>query len=144
MIGICTGHQLLNVLSGGTLYQDLEIQEPRAVGHAYEEHAIETRDDSSLRRILGRGARVQSVHHQAVRRLGARLRVVAASPDGVVEAVERTDRFAVGVQWLPESAPDETPSRLLAEAFVAHASRRAGHGARTANRHGPERWRVAQ
>lgn len=126
LVGICSGHQLLNVLSGGTLYQDLERQDPRAARHSDDEHQIETTSESTLRRVVGSASIVESVHHQAVRRLGARLRVAATSPDGVVEGIERTDRaFAVGVQWHPERAPGTAPSRLLAEAFVEHTARRA-------------------
>ena len=47
---------------------------------------------------------VNSLHHQAVGRIGDGLRVVAKCPDGVIEAIERidSDRFLIGVQWHPE------------------------------------------
>jgi putative glutamine amidotransferase len=68
---------------------------------------------------------VQSVHHQAVRKLGRHLRVTAASPDGVVETIEREDRsFMVGLQWHPEDTASR-PGSMIAEALVEAAGRRA-------------------
>jgi putative glutamine amidotransferase len=66
---------------------------------------------------------VQSVHHQAVGRLGDGLRAVAWSEDGVIEAVESERHpFVIGVQWHPEldALSDPRPMRLF-EALVAGA-----------------------
>jgi putative glutamine amidotransferase len=121
LLGVCSGHQLLNVASGGTLHQHLREDAP----HTGEEHAVHARGQSRIRATLGTRVRVRSDHHQGVRRVGARLRVAATSPDGLVEAVERADRrFAVGVQWRPQVAGDEPASRRLAEALVAAAGAR--------------------
>jgi putative glutamine amidotransferase len=128
LIGVCRGHQLLNVLTGGTLYQDVELAGPSRVAHTAEPHPVSTAAESTVRDLVGRRPSVPSEHHQAVRRIGRSLRVAAVSADGMVESVERTDRrFAVGVQWKPPRAPDEPPSRRLAEALVerAAAQRRA-------------------
>jgi putative glutamine amidotransferase len=126
MLSICTGHQLLNVLSGGTLHQDLPTGDPRYAKHGIHRHSVTVHGAGNVQRAVGSEAMVSSVHHQAVERLGARLRVVATSPDGLIEGIERTDHsFAIGVQWQPELSPDQTPSRLLAEAFVEQAGRRA-------------------
>ena len=74
--------------------------------------------------MAGRAANVHSNHHQAIRRLGRRLRVAASSPDGLVEVIERTDRrFAVGLQWHPEETEGEQGDRV-AQALVAAASGR--------------------
>src|SRR5919107_921283 len=125
LIGVCRGHPLLNILSGGTLYQDVELAGPSPLEHTTEAHAVSTAAASTLRGLVGRRSSVPSEHHQAVRRLGRSLRVAAASADGMVESVERTDRrFAVGVQWKPPLAPDDAPSRRLAEALVEHATAR--------------------
>jgi gamma-glutamyl-gamma-aminobutyrate hydrolase PuuD len=125
IVGICRGHQLLNVLSGGTLFQDLK--EDGGLPHAYERHDVRTAGDSSARALFGRDPSVSSFHHQAVSKLGRDLRVTAVSPDGVVETVERTDRrFAIGVQWHPQGDPDSKPSKMLAEALLEQAvARRA-------------------
>jgi len=118
---VCSGHQLLNLATGGTLHQHL----PAGERHTGEEHAIRTRDLTRARSALGTRVRVRSNHHQGVRRLGARLRVTATSPDGVVEGIERADRrFAVGVQWRPQTDADAPGSRRLAEALTAAAARR--------------------
>jgi putative glutamine amidotransferase len=119
VLGICSGHQLLNVASGGTLHQHLREDAP----HAGDEHAVHAQ--GRLRRLLGARMRVRSDHHQGVRRIGARLRVTATSPDGLVEGIERADRrFTVGVQWRAQASPDEPASRRLAEALVQAAGAR--------------------
>jgi putative glutamine amidotransferase len=74
---------------------------------------------SRLGRILRPGTlSVNSFHHQAVHRLGAGLRIVAAASDGTVEAIEGAG-FVLGVQWHAETLPAH---RALFEALVAAAS----------------------
>ena len=122
IIGVCRGHQLLNIAAGGNLYQDVVRDGVARVDHDTGDHLLETHADGSLRRILGRSLLVRSEHHQAIRRLGHRLRVVATSPDGVIETIERDDRrFALGLQWHPELDPGGRGD-LVAAAFV-HATR---------------------
>jgi putative glutamine amidotransferase len=126
VLGVCSGHQLLNIISGGTLWQDLETDRAARVAHGATEHRVRTNRVSVVRTMLGREAPVPSDHHQAIRRIGAKLRPSAVSPDGVVEAIERTDRrFALGVQWHPELAVGSTPSNQIADNLVEHAARRA-------------------
>lgn len=124
-VGICRGHQLLNVASGGNLYQDVVQEGLTSVDHDRANHRVDTDSRGSLRGVLGRFAGVESNHHQAIRRLGRDLQVTASSPDGVVEGIERTDRrFALGLQWHPECPGDERGSRI-AEALVEAALARA-------------------
>jgi anthranilate synthase component 2/putative glutamine amidotransferase len=124
-VGICRGHQLLNVASGGNLYQDVVRDGLTSVDHDRANHRVDTNSRGSLRGVLGRSAGVESDHHQAIRRLGRDLQVTASSPDGVVEGIERTDRrFALGLQWHPERPDDERGARI-AEALVAAAVARA-------------------
>ncbi len=124
-VGICRGHQLLNVVSGGNLYQDVVQDGLTSVDHDRANHRVDTHSPGSLRGVLGRFAGVESDHHQAIRRLGRHLQVTASSPDGVVEAIERTDRrFALGLQWHPERPGDGRGDRV-AEALVAAALARA-------------------
>ena len=122
VLAICRGLQVLNVSRGGTLIQDLPSERPSEVDHRQAQrgsiptHDV-TLDDSLAAECLGaRAARVNSFHHQAVDRLGGGLRAVGWAPDGVVEAIEATDRaFTVGVQWHAESmihSPEQ--DRLLA------------------------------
>jgi len=120
LLGVCSGHQLLNLATGGSLHQHL----PAGEQHTGEEHAVRTQAQTRARGLLGARMRVRSDHHQGVCRLGARLRVTATSPDGLVEGIERTDRrFAIGVQWRPQTDPETPGSRRLAEALVAAARR---------------------
>jgi putative glutamine amidotransferase len=90
------------------------------------------REGSCLASILDAGAvKVNSLHRQAVERLGAGLEVEAVAADGTIEAVSVTGAkaFAVGVQWHPEYwAKTDAPSRRILSAFGdavrAHAAKR--------------------
>lgn len=123
LVGICRGHQLLNVLFGGTLYQDLK-EDRVATAHG-EQHSITTGDGSFARRVFGRRSEASSSHHQAVSRIGRGLRAVATSDDDVNEAVEvPRRRFALGVQFHPEERRSDGDLRL-AKALVDAAAVRA-------------------
>jgi gamma-glutamyl-gamma-aminobutyrate hydrolase PuuD len=123
IVGICRGHQLLNVAFGGTLHQDLAAD--HVVTSHPRRHSVRSLDGSFTRRVLGARAPVSSRHHQAVKRLGRGLRVVSLSDDGLIEAVELPRRrFALGVQFHPEDDPSAS-DRLLATALVDAAARRA-------------------
>ncbi|MEA2478084.1 MAG: putative glutamine amidotransferase, partial [Thermoleophilaceae bacterium] len=67
-VGICRGHQLLNIALGGTLFQDIGSDRGAGLGHEADEHAIDTGARSLARRLFGRGSRVASEHHQAAHR----------------------------------------------------------------------------
>jgi putative glutamine amidotransferase len=133
ILGICRGHQLLNVVLGGTLYQDLTAQLPQALEHALVPgrpmesiaHSVTIEADSRLADVLG-GVEfgVNSAHHQAVRTPGEGLRVVARSEDGVVEALEIPDHpFCLSVQWHPEAMLKVNPTmEPLFRAFVQAAA----------------------
>lgn len=123
LLGICLGGQWINVLHGGSLVQDI----PSALGGNHRDiiHPVTIAADSRLGGILGEEEiEVNSFHHQAVKEVGAGLRVVATSPDGVIEAVESTDpdRFLIGVQWHPERMmPGDSLQAKLLRAFVTAA-----------------------
>jgi putative glutamine amidotransferase len=124
-LAICRGVQVLNVALGGTLIQDLPTEHRGAVDHDADSargmrvHNVDVAVGSRLGGIVdARSIATNSFHHQAVDRLGAGLCTVATSPDGVVEAVECTDRawWMVGVQWHPEeltATPEEWDRRLF-------------------------------
>ncbi len=123
MIGVCRGGQLLNIVSGGSLYQDV-VEDGLTPRHHTESHAVRTEGEGIVRRLLGRVAEVHSDHHQAVKKLGRQLTVSAVSPDGVIETIERHDRrFAMGLQWHPELS-DGAGDRI-AEAFLGAAREQA-------------------
>jgi anthranilate synthase component 2/putative glutamine amidotransferase len=121
VVGVCRGHQLLNIVSGGNLYQDVVTDGATTVEHGAGAHPVRTRAGAAMRRLLGRSTYVDSEHHQAIRRLGRGLQATATSPDGMVESIERTDRrFALGLQWHPERDPGGSGDRI-AEALVQSA-----------------------
>ncbi|MCS6950214.1 MAG: gamma-glutamyl-gamma-aminobutyrate hydrolase family protein [Armatimonadota bacterium] len=131
VLGICYGCQLLNVAFGGTLIQDIPSQVGSAVKHRrlsanepHARHVIWIQEGSLLHEILcRREVEVVSSHHQAVGRAADRLRVTAAAPDGVVEAVELEDaRFLLGVQWHPEMDPEAEATGRLMCAFIQAAT----------------------
>lgn len=120
VLGVCGGMQLLNVLRGGTLHQDLPREVPTALLHEQKhpsvqpQHPVDVKDGTLLAEAVGRGAlMVNSTHHQAVKRVGGGLVVSALAPDGVVEAIELPGpRFVLGVQWHPESLVNSVPTHL--------------------------------
>ena len=124
IVGVCRGGQLLNVALGGSLWQDLDTS---SVAHPTDEpHPVRTGRGSPLRAVVGAAPRVGGAHHQAVRRLGRGVRPVAVSADGVVESIDvPSRRFALGVQWHPESPASAVAGPLLGEALVREARRPA-------------------
>lgn len=105
ILGICRGHQLLNLVLGGTLIPDLPAA-GRAV-HTRSEgrdrlHLVRAEAGSFADRLYGSVSRVNSAHHQAVDRPAPCLRAVQWSEDGVPEALEHTSAPVWGVQWHPE------------------------------------------
>lgn len=115
VMGICRGAQLLNVALGGTLIQDIPTQIPSAGDHRnweiYDQnfHEIAIEPGSKLSKIYQGSPvrRVNSIHHQALGRLGKDLRVEARSVgDDLVEAIRLDPRVCLGevfaVQWHPE------------------------------------------
>jgi putative glutamine amidotransferase len=129
ILGICRGAQTLNVARGGTLHQHLPAVTDHSIEHRQHEpgwaetHEVRVDPGSGLYAVLGRErSGVNSFHHQAVDRLGERLRAVAWAPDGTVEGIEDDgERFVLGVQWHAETLDNE-PHPKLFEALVAAAA----------------------
>ncbi len=111
VLAICYGMQVLNVYRGGSLFQDIDSQIEGAFKHDQGKplerlsHKIEIEPQSRLRWISEEGTeKVNSHHHQSVKKVGSDLFVSAVAADGVIEAIEdpRPERFVLGVQWHPE------------------------------------------
>ena len=119
MLGICRGIQVLVTALDGEVEQDIAegMQAGRLTpgGHALLKHSQDAdrrepthtviiEKDSALYGIYGTGTlAVNSFHHQSVRKCGARFKVTAVAPDGVIEAIESSEyKSIMGVQWHPE------------------------------------------
>jgi putative glutamine amidotransferase len=119
VLGVCLGAQFTNVVAGGSLIQDIPSEVGTKTNHRGY-HRVEIEPDSLLSQILGaHEARVFSNHHQAVRKVGKGLKVVAHSEDGVIEALERVDGgFGLFVQWHPEAMDDKQHRDAIYGALV--------------------------
>jgi putative glutamine amidotransferase len=120
VLAICRGIQVLNVALGGSLYQDIASETGSPIAHGQ----TEPRDRPTHPvKVMGEGTRlgatlgapeieVNSLHHQAIKRLGRGLRDVAWAPDGIIEGVEipDTSAFVLGVQWHPEELVAHDPA----------------------------------
>ncbi len=136
LLAICRGIQELNVAMGGSI--TAAFQEARNVPeHSYPDdgkndvrfaisHGVKVADNSCIADVLEvdnkQEVRVNSLHRQALNRLGERVVVEAVADDGTVEAVSIADApgFVIGVQWHPEYwAQTDTPSNRIFKAFGA-------------------------
>lgn len=110
ILGICRGAQLLNVACGGSLYQDLPSESPSQILHRQAEglfafsHDVNILPDSPLFQLVGQERmRANSFHHQAVKRLGRGLSVMALADDGIIEGFYGTGKqYLRAYQWHPE------------------------------------------
>jgi putative glutamine amidotransferase len=131
ILGICRGHQVLNVALGGTLFQDLSCvghktlahSDPNQTGKVF--HKVRIEKGSKLHKAVGATLiESNSSHHQVVDRLGKGLKTVAFAPDGLNEGIEHTAYdFLIGVQWHPEAIFRRSHCRRLFRAFIDAATR---------------------
>jgi len=119
VLGICYGMQLINVASGGTLFQDIDSQLSSDIDHRNGYHKIAIQEN----RFLKKGEfSVNSTHHQAVKKLGIGLAGFAFSSDNLIEAFYARDYpFLVGVQWHPERLLEDNLSLELFCLFIQAA-----------------------
>lgn len=131
VLAVCRGLQVLNVALGGSLYQDVGTDPGTQMPHSQKEprdqptHKVRVTPGCRLAATLGtEELEVNSMHHQAIKRLGRGLTAVAWAPDQLVEGAEMDDpsRFVLGVQWHPEELVGHSePARRLFAALVAAA-----------------------
>ena len=126
-LGICRGIQTVNVGLGGTLYEHLGEQFRGEIDHAYPTtmrthlvHEVKIEEGTRIADAVGEPVlRVNSLHHQGLKKIAPGLHVTGYAPDGLVEAVEIPDHpFGLAVQWHPEWLTDQQPTRNLFKAFV--------------------------
>jgi putative glutamine amidotransferase len=129
ILGVCRGIQLMNVGLGGTLYQDIYLQNAQTFQQQHIQklpdylpaHDVIIEEGSLLHRIE-KTARlpVNTLHHQAVKDCASGLTAVARSSSGLIEAVEKKDHpFFLGVQWHPERMWHvDAAAKAIFESFV--------------------------
>lgn len=132
LLGICGGMQTVNVACGGSLFQDIPAQLPRAMDHRQKtkavsvSHVVTVLPKSLLKQIIGKQTlMVNSSHHQSVKAVAPSLIASAVAPDGIIEAIESpTHRFLLAIQWHPEFLFDRHMAhRRLFEALLRAARR---------------------
>ena len=149
VLGSCRGMQMINVKFGGTLWQDLKLDPYSEMGFQVEHkqagsrgaatHMVTlTEPQSRLGAAFQGSCRVNSLHHQGVRRAGRGLKVTAYAEDGLPEAVEDAGDypFLVAVQWHPEEMADQPEQKKLFEQFLGkcrEAAERRRSGAPSAS-----------
>ncbi|CAN5189527.1 gamma-glutamyl-gamma-aminobutyrate hydrolase family protein [soil metagenome] len=139
VLAVCRGLQILNVVCGGTLYQDVATQIPAAQKHdhfptpsnpnrKYLAHDVAVMQGTRLSKIMGTPVcPVNSMHHQAIKDLGKGLVTNALSPDGIIEGIEGTNgQYLIAVQWHPEELTETQPEmKRLFTTFVDEATKTA-------------------
>lgn len=121
VLGICGGHQVLNVVCGGTLIQHIPDAMPDALQHEQPNprdepgHTIEVAPGTQLATLVGAGdVPVNSAHHQAIDKVAPGFVVSARAPDGIIEATEMPAHpFCIGAQWHPEFLITEADKKLF-------------------------------
>ena len=132
-LAVGLGMQTLNVVLGGGIYQHLPEDLPKSIPHrdpqgGEHRHWVMMEKKSTLYDIYGEGEiRVNSYHHQGIRKLAPGFRAGAHAPDGLIEAMEwkGEDWFCVGVQWHPQNEGNISLDSQLIEAFVTAAAKAA-------------------
>lgn len=130
ILGVCRGHQLINVAAGGSLYQDIYWQKPTDHLHLQSMpgknkfHNVTVVEDTRLHQLFGQTKiQTNSFHHQAVKDLASGFIASAFASDGMIEAIEYVgDLFILGIQWHPELMyrhHNEFPA--IYEAFITAA-----------------------
>ncbi len=129
LLGICRGAQLLNIVRGGSLFQDLRLHR-KQTSHRRTILPLKTlllEPGSTLgQQMACSRCRINSLHNQGIDRLGNGLKVAARDLDGIVQAIEDPRaRHLLGVQWHPEFLP-YLPRQLALFAGLVAASRVQG------------------
>lgn len=129
VLGICRGLQLINVLMGGTLFQDLpsEFQGTCCIEHHMKPpysrvcHQVELVQGGPLCKLLGRNSMgVNSYHHQGIKKMAPGLKATAVAEDGLVEGIYAPDReYIQAVQWHPEfMSPGDADAGKIFRSFI--------------------------
>ncbi|MDD4690222.1 MAG: gamma-glutamyl-gamma-aminobutyrate hydrolase family protein [Eubacteriales bacterium] len=131
MLAVCRGMHMVNVVMGGTLYQDIPTQISTDIEHNMPVvsddviHEVRIERGTPLMDILKEeNIMVNSYHNQCVKKIGSGLEVSAVCPDGIIEGIFMPDkRYIHGLQWHPEKlAQNDKYSQRIIESFVKACS----------------------
>ena len=125
ILGICGGEQLINVVFGGTLIQDIKSLDIETIEHEQSNprdktsHQVFIKAETSLHRIINENIiEVNSAHHQAIDKLGKDLIISSKSKDGIIESIESINhKWCIGLQWHPEFLITKA-DKLIFENFI--------------------------
>lgn len=135
ILGICRGFQLINIYFGGSLHQDISSNKVLEIEHAamstprYSHcHRVRIDEESMLFDVYNsNNIMVNSLHHQAIDRLGEGLRETAWSEDGLIEGIQHKKfPFVMGVQWHPEMMAQVYPEQMKIFKFLIEYSKKKG------------------
>ncbi|MDD4388862.1 MAG: type 1 glutamine amidotransferase [Bacilli bacterium] len=112
LLGICRGHQAINVFFGGTLYQDIGDTHR----NIKEGHIVYTETNRLL--PFNTKIAVNSYHHQAINRIAPDFDVIARAEDGTIEAIIHRHLPIIGIQWHPEVIPNAKESEIIFNLFA--------------------------
>jgi len=133
ILGICRGAQVINVVMGGTLYQDIPTHFPKSeLKHMQKtlsfdtDHGVSFSPGSRLYNCFGPDIEINSRHHQSIKDIGKDLTVTAISPDGVIEAAQHNSLPVDLIQWHPELMMQKNDDMLpLFQSFVNSCQKKA-------------------
>ena len=127
ILAVCRGAQLVNAALGGTLYQDIPSETDTPIRHRQTadknkpSHGVNILPDTPLFSLIGKEwMTANSFHHQAIKKLGEGLKVMATADDGIIEAVYHTEKsYLMAYQWHPERLCDtDTDNSLIFSDFI--------------------------
>lgn len=134
ILGICRGPHIINVASGGTIYQDLITQMQKSTldhlgnwvnsdkhFHYPNEHQIFIKEGSLLFDIIQeKEVTVNSYHHQAIKTLAPNFQASALAGDNIIEAIESIKhKFVLGIQWHAELNWRENKNNTIFARFIS-------------------------
>ncbi len=135
IMGICRGHQIINVAFGGSIYQDIHSQaESPLLKHSqvsareYPSHSVTLEENGNRLWSIFKGEKrilVNSFHHQAIKEIAPGFRATATASDDINEGIENIEKTIFSIQWHPEamaSKGDEKMRSLFAY-HIENASR---------------------
>ena len=133
ILGICRGVQILNVVNGGTLYQDVSYAKDVFIQHFQKtksddlSHSVKIDKNSFLGDIFDgeETGLINSFHHQILKDVAPGFRVIAQSPDGAIEGIQKDcdNNLIVGLQWHPELlAANNIPAQKIFKKFIKYVT----------------------